>query len=105
MLVGFDGAMRESYDLNAVALRLAQYEHEGRPVACEGKYHGQWTLAGRLRKPLVEVPEPEIGACIAAHPEGRALIVYRQPVDIPAGLRVEYSRRYRGAWLAILAAG
>ena len=73
-------------------------------MASEGKYHGQWTLAGRLRQPLIEVPEPAIGAWLAAHPEGRALIVYRQPAEIPIGVRVEYSRRYRGAWLAIVAA-
>jgi 4-amino-4-deoxy-L-arabinose transferase-like glycosyltransferase len=104
VLVGFDGAMREPYDLDAVAHRLAQYEREGRPVAIEGKYHGQWSLAGRLQQALIEVPEPEIAAWLAAHPEGRALIVYRQPAEIPAGVRVEYTRRYRGAWLAIVAA-
>jgi len=104
LLAGFDGAMREPYDLDAVALRLAQFEREGRPVASEGKYHGQWTLAGRLRRPLIELPETEIGAWLTAHPEGRVLIVYRQPAELPAGVRVEYSRRYRGAWLAIVAA-
>lgn len=46
LLVGFDGAMRERYDLGAVGARLAQFEREGRPVAIEGNYHGQWTLAG-----------------------------------------------------------
>jgi 4-amino-4-deoxy-L-arabinose transferase-like glycosyltransferase len=104
LLVGFDGGMRERYDLGAVAGRLAQFESEGRPVAHEGNYHGQWTLAGRLRQPLIEVPEAELAPWLAAHPGGRAVMVMRQPADVPAGLHVEYSRRYRGGWLAIVSA-
>jgi len=104
LLVGFDVAMRGPYDLNAVAARLAQFEREGRPVAIEGDYHGQWTLAGRLQRPLVELPEYGLPAWLAANPEGRGVLVYRLPSKIPPGLRVEYARRYRGAWLALVAA-
>jgi hypothetical protein len=103
LLVGFDGAMRERYDLGAVAARLAQLEREGSPVAIEGHYHGQWTLAGRLRRPLVELPDDGMAAWLAAHPDARGLIVHRQPAEIPPGLRVEVARRYRGAWLALVA--
>ena len=104
LLVGFDGAMRERYDLGAVGARLAQFEREGRPVAIEGNYHGQWTLAGRLRQPLVELPDDGMAAWLAAHPDARGLISYREPAEIPPGLRVEVARRYRGAWLALVAA-
>jgi hypothetical protein len=103
LLVGFDGAMRERYDLGAVAARLAQFEREGRPVAIEGNYHGQWTLAGRLQRPLVELPDDGMASWLAAHPDARGLIFYRQPAEIPPGLRVEAARRYRGAWLALVA--
>jgi hypothetical protein len=68
-------------------------------------YHGQWSFAGRLRRPLEVVPEAEIAAWLAAHPEGRAVFVYRSEQEIPAGTRVEYTRRYRGARLALLAPG
>ncbi|MDZ7591203.1 MAG: hypothetical protein U5L05_11080 [Rubrivivax sp.] len=104
LLVGFDGAMRERYDLGAVAARLAQFEREGRPVAIEGNYHGQWTLAGRLRRPLVELPEDGLAGWLAAHPEGRGVLFHRLPTAVPPGLRVEYERRYRGAWLALVVA-
>ena len=104
LLVSFEVAMREPYDLGVVAGKLAQYQREGRPVAVEGRYHGQWTLAGRLREPLAELEGPKIAAWFAAHPDGRAVFVYDRPAEIPAGTRVEYARRYRGSWLAILAA-
>lgn len=104
LMAALDLAMREPYDLGVVAGKLAQFEREGRPVAFDAHYQGQWTLAGRLQRPLIEVPQRDLGAWLAAHPEGRAILVYRQPQEIPAGARVEYTRRYRGAWLAILAA-
>ena len=104
LMLGADGAMRERYDLGAVGARLAQFEREGRPVAIEGNYHGQWTLAGRLRQPLVELPDDGMAAWLAAHPDARGLISYREPAEIPPGLRVEVARRYRGAWLALVAA-
>jgi len=105
VLLGFDAGMREPYDIATFAKRLAVYEAEGRPIAHEGTYHGQWSFAGRLRRPLEVVPEAEIAAWLAAHPEGRAVFVYRSEQEIPAGTRVEYTRRYRGARLALLAPG
>jgi 4-amino-4-deoxy-L-arabinose transferase-like glycosyltransferase len=104
VLAGFNVAMREAYDIGVVAGKLAQFEREGRPLAVEGKYHGQWTLAGRLQRPLVELSGQQIGNWLGSHPEGRVVFVHRQSEQIPAGARVEYSRRYRGSTLAILAA-
>jgi 4-amino-4-deoxy-L-arabinose transferase-like glycosyltransferase len=103
VLTGFNVALRETYDIGVVAGKLAQFEREGRPLAVEGKYHGQWTLAGRLQRPLVEINAPQMSNWLATHPEGRIVFVLRQPEQIPAGARVEYSRRYRGSTLAILA--
>ena len=104
LMVSFEVAMREPYDIDVVAGRLAQYEREGRPLAVEGNYHGTWTFAGRLRQPLAELGDHQVAAWLAEHPEGRVLFIYRQASEIPAGLSVQYSRRYRGAWLAILGA-
>jgi 4-amino-4-deoxy-L-arabinose transferase-like glycosyltransferase len=102
--VAFDIGMREPYDLASVGGKLAQFEREGRPLAFEGDYHGQWTFAGRLQRPVAEVPEAQVAAWLAAHPQGRIVVIYRDRAEIPAGTVVEYSRRYRGSWLAILAA-
>lgn len=103
VLVALVVAMREPYDLRDLAGRLAQYEREGRPVAINDNYHGQWTLAGRLRQPLEELSGERSGAWLAAHPSGRVLFLHRRPDEIPAGTRIERVRRYRGGWIAILA--
>ncbi len=102
LLVAFDIAMREPYDTSAVASMVAQYQREGRPVAVVGDYHGEWTLAGRLRQPL-ELIDPRAGDWLAAHPGGRVVFTYRKDSEIPAGARIEYSRRFRGRLVAILA--
>jgi 4-amino-4-deoxy-L-arabinose transferase-like glycosyltransferase len=103
LLTGVVLALREPYDMHEVAARLAQYEREGRPLALNADYHGQWTLAGRLRQPLQELPADGAPAWLAAHPQGRVVFVYRQEAQLPAGLRVEYARPYRGGRLALLA--
>ncbi|MBL8349410.1 MAG: glycosyltransferase family 39 protein [Burkholderiaceae bacterium] len=104
LMVAVDVAMREPYDLAEVGDRLSQLEQAGRPLAIGDAYHGQWTLAGRLRRPLVTLPPDGVAPWLAAHPDGRALFVYRDASELPAAARVEYRRRYRGGWIAILAA-
>lgn len=103
-LLAFDIAMREPYGVHAMADRLAQFERDGRPLAFEGRYHGDWTFAGRLGRPLEEVPEGGIDGWLAAHPDGRAVVDYRDPAELPVDARIEYSQRYRGRFVAILAA-
>lgn len=97
-------ALRETHDVQEMGRRLAQYEREGREVAVEARLHdGQWIFAGRLRRPLVEMTAAEIPAWLAADPTRRAIVFYRHEQELPAGLRTEVSRRYRGVWMAVLA--
>jgi 4-amino-4-deoxy-L-arabinose transferase-like glycosyltransferase len=103
LLVGFDRAMRELYDTSAVAARLSRYEREGRPLAFEGTYHGDWTFAGRLTRPLEQVPPREMADWLASHPGGRLVVTFRERSELPTQAHVEYERRYRGSNVAILA--
>ncbi len=103
LVTGFVTAMRQPYDMHEVAARLAQYEAEDRPVALNEGYHGQWTLAGRLRRPVQEIRAEEAGAWLAAHPRGRVVFVHHRAQELPAQARVELQRPYRGGKLAILA--
>lgn len=103
LMVVFEVAMREPYDLDAVGAKLAQHQRENRPLAYAGDYHGQWTFTGRLQQPLAEIPEAKISAWMEAHPGGRAVFVYRDEAEIPLDLHIEYSRPYRGGRLAIVA--
>ncbi len=104
LLAAADVAMREPYDVATVGARLAQFEREGRPVAVEGDYHGQWHLAGRLTRPLTELPAKDVPGWLAQHPQGRVVYTLRNNQPAPPGTKVEYQRRYRGEQLLILAA-
>lgn len=104
LMLAVDVAMREPYDLTAVGDRLSQLQQAGRPLAVAGQYHGQWTLAGRLRQPLQTLQTDRVEAWLAAHPGGRVVVIHRDPTELPAAGTVEYRRRYRGAWVAVVAA-
>jgi 4-amino-4-deoxy-L-arabinose transferase-like glycosyltransferase len=104
LMLAFEVSLREPYDMDAVGERLAQFEAEGRPLAYAGDYHGQWTFPGRLRHPVAEISETGVATWLAAHREGRVLLTYRDATQVPAGTRLDYSRRYRGGWLGIVAA-
>jgi 4-amino-4-deoxy-L-arabinose transferase-like glycosyltransferase len=104
LLAAAEVAMREPHDVSVVGAKLAQYQREGRPVAIEGEYHGQWHLAGRLAKPLIELPAQEVPDWLARHPQGRVVYTLGKAESPPAGAKVQYQRRYRGEQLPILAA-
>lgn len=104
LLASADFAMRKPYDVGSVAARIAAYQREGRPVAVEGEYQGQWHLAGRLREPLAEVATADVPRWLAEHPRGRVVYVYERDEALPAGTRIDMPpRRWRGQMLVILA--
>jgi 4-amino-4-deoxy-L-arabinose transferase-like glycosyltransferase len=101
-----DRLLREPFDVDRTAQQLARYEAEGRPVGIVGDYHGQWHLAGRLQRPLQEVPHGGGAAWLAAHPDGRLLVVHKRDDELPAGTRADFEQpRYRGSRLTIVAPG
>ncbi|MBS0594086.1 MAG: glycosyltransferase family 39 protein [Proteobacteria bacterium] len=99
-----DRLLREPQDVAQTAARLAQYQAEGRPLAIVGDYHGQWHLAGRLRRPIEEVAPGGGAAWLAAHPDGRLIVIHKRDDVLPAGAHVDYRQaRYRNSQLTILA--
>lgn len=105
LLAAADVALRQPYDVQAVAAQIAKFQAEGRPVAVNAEYHGQWHLAGRLRKPLLELPAGEVPDWLAQHPLGRVVFIRGRKDALPPGLRVEFEQeRYRGGQLTIVSA-
>ncbi|MEY3252417.1 MAG: hypothetical protein RL227_1390 [Pseudomonadota bacterium] len=105
VMFGLDQALRQPYDLHAVAQRLARHQAAGQPVAVAGAHHGQWTFAGRLeRPPQTLATAAEVPAWLAAHPQGRVVLAYGLRGVPPAGTKAEFTQPYRGGWLAVLAA-
>jgi 4-amino-4-deoxy-L-arabinose transferase-like glycosyltransferase len=85
-----------------VARVLAGLQARQVPLAHLGKYHGQYTFAGRLAAPIEILDPPELAAWVAAHPEGRVMTVERgrTPEGGPA-TAPEYQAPFRGAWLQL----
>lgn len=103
LILGLSAALREPYDVQAVATELARFEAEARPVAINIASHGQWTFAGRLHRPLAEIRSEDTLPWLSRHPAGRVLFVHRGDAELPRGVDVVLRQRWRGRWIAILA--
>lgn len=100
-----DLLLREPYDVARTAAQIAREQAAGREVAIVGDYHGQWHLAGRLHRPLIEIETGELQGWLAAHPGGRVVVIVRRGDQPPTGLQPVFEqRRYRGGRLLIFGA-
>jgi 4-amino-4-deoxy-L-arabinose transferase-like glycosyltransferase len=105
LLAAANALLRQPYDVQAAAARIAVFQAEGRRVAVNADYHGQWHLAGRLTQPLAELASAEVPDWLQQHPEGRVVFLLRRGDALPPGLRVEFEQpRFRGGRLFIVAA-
>jgi 4-amino-4-deoxy-L-arabinose transferase-like glycosyltransferase len=86
------------YDLRPVARFLKEAELEGRPLANEGPYSGQFHFLGRLDRPFDEVEPAKLPAWAAAHPNGLAIRYARRGADTTGALLV---RPYRDRMIEI----
>ncbi len=89
-------------DPRPTAEHLAVLESQGIPLAHLGKYHAQYNFAGRLRKPIEILDQPELGPWVAAHPAGQVIVVERNRYS-GDGARPEYEGPFRGAWIQVWA--
>lgn len=58
------------YEIDKVAALLAEARAQGRPVAFEGDYQGQFNFVGRLRSPIQAIDRKAVKGWMAAHPDG-----------------------------------
>ena len=80
-----------------VARYLAQLQARQVPLAHLGKYHAQYHFAGRLERPIEILDPPGLADWVAAHPQGRVVVVARRS----AGGSAEFEAPFRGAWLQV----
>jgi hypothetical protein len=83
-------------DPRPVARELAALQARQVPLAHLGKYHATYNFAGRLRTPIEILDNGAVRPWVAAHPQGRILVVERQKFEGP-----EYQARFRGAWVQL----
>jgi 4-amino-4-deoxy-L-arabinose transferase-like glycosyltransferase len=79
---------------------LADLQRQNVPLAHLGKYHAQYNFAGRLKKPIEILDQPELAQWVAAHPSGQVILVERKRHS-GDGARPEYEGPFRGAWIQV----
>ncbi len=89
-----------AYDLRPISRLLAGVQHQGRPIAYRGNYHGQFHFLGRLTQPIAEVEWAAVPQWLAAHPDGY-LVAYHAHSDIPALHQAAFVQAYRGRAFAL----
>jgi 4-amino-4-deoxy-L-arabinose transferase-like glycosyltransferase len=84
--------VRARYDTRSVAAHLSALERGGAPIAHEGRYAGEYTYVGRLRRPLAEVRSDSVAGWLAGHPNGR-VVTYAAVPNAPGPGVVELVHR------------
>ena len=95
--------IRDRYDLRPVASHLSAVERAGGPIAHEGRYSGQYTFLGRLRRPLEEMPADSVAGWLIRHPNGRVVTYARAPNAAGPGVP-EVVRRFGARYVIVRAA-
>lgn len=93
------GAAGNAYDTAGIGRLLAPHDRAGVAVLTRA-YHGEFTFAGRLERPVATLETPaEAEAWLAGHPGGAlvARIDGPHPAEAPAVVRVFRDRDY-GVW-------
>ena len=89
-----------AYDLRPLALRLAEWQRQGIPLANFGKYHGQYQFLGRLTKPMavIGIKTADEKNFLDAHPNGRIVAYHKTLPDAAKPVAVY---RFRTFFVAI----
>ncbi|WP_047551711.1 ArnT family glycosyltransferase [Methylotenera sp. G11] len=69
-----------AYDIRPISAKIKALQDAGVPLANDGKYHGQYQFAGRLRQAVEVTRADQFAAWFDAHPGGR-IIFYVRPGD------------------------
>ncbi len=89
-----------AYDLKPLALKLAEWERQGIPLANFGKYHGQYQFLGRLKKPITQVGivDPDFRNFLTDHPDGRIVAYHNK---LPKAAKPIAIYRFRTRLIAV----
>ncbi len=93
-------ALAAVYDLKPLAMRLAEWQRQGVPLANFSKYHGQYNFLGRLTKPIAQVGmyHPDTEKFIKDNPQGK-IIAYHDALPTKAEPVAVY--RFRSRLIAV----
>ncbi|OHV77999.1 hypothetical protein LCM4579_06540 [Ensifer sp. LCM 4579] len=89
------------YDLEPVAAYVRA--HRDRDWAFVSNYHAELGFLARLEKPVDDVPPTRLARWFTEHPDGRAIIAYRNAKDV-AGYDPIMDNPYRGKRIGVFSA-
>lgn len=99
--IEFPYSLRQFFDLQPVAGRLAILENAGQPIAVYGPYRGEFDYFGRLTLPPAQLPDRQAALAWAADHRNGVIVSYFEgsPIRLPA-LPI-YRGVARDRWVAI----
>jgi 4-amino-4-deoxy-L-arabinose transferase-like glycosyltransferase len=86
------------YDVSRVAGLLGRLEREGHPLACAGRYRGEYHFAGRLKRPLEIIERKDVDRWFSRHPDGY-VVVYSSALLAQADDELRHD--FRGGVVAV----
>ncbi len=90
------------YDLTDMARFIR--DNPERDWAFVTNYHGEFGFLAELRKPIDEVQPDELGKWYRDHPNGYAIMIYREPNEVSTYLQVA-NNPYRSRNMGVFASG
>ena len=90
--------LERAFDLKPLAMRIAELQRTGHPLAHISKYHGQYHFLGRLKKPVAATWEHDVEAWAAAHPTGKVIAYHDHGIGEGSP---EFVQKYRNRQVAI----
>ena len=91
-----------AYDIRPISAKIKALQDAGVAVANDGKYHGQFQFAGRLRDTIEVTRAHQFAAWFDAHPDGRIIYYVDRADKVQLGnARPDFVQPYRGGTVGI----
>ncbi len=91
-----------AYDIRPISAKIKALQDAGVAVANDGKYHGQFQFAGRLRQTIEVTRAHQFAAWFDAHPGGRIIYYVDRDEKVQLGnARPDFLQPYRGGTVGI----
>jgi len=100
------GVVREiwpRYDTKMVGELAARAEHLGQIVAVKAPYYGEFTFAGRLTRPVIEIPYNDFPKWAERNADALVILYTHYPPGERVG-RLIYTQQYQGRYVSLLRA-
>ena len=104
LLLAVLAPLAPAFNMNPISAELGRLEAQGRAIAHDGKYHGQYHFTGRLKRPIKELRSTQDRQTwIAKYPNGILILYFPRVTDLGAQ-PYSFTQPYRGGQVALFQA-